>query len=357
MSGESSETKETDCVAGPASSAGGASQVLSSSSAAATVATAATANNRRQAKGTAAAAASTTPERSPPSASVRGSPPDQQQLVTMFQALTPGAEAPRGELGGGAAGARPTTAAAAAQPGSAPAGKNISVPPRHPQPHSGRKNAGGADRSGAPGTKAAAAAGSTVGGVGSGSSGGSGLGGSSAADAIARRRPGEEGSALAEQRAPMEGLAEVPSEALAAAVIAAIVPTEGAVPKGNIASGTSGGARNSLGAWWSGDKWLYAPLAARSAAEGAIAVVIQYTLYPELLAEGQQEEAGAALSWVCDNIHGYGGDPTRVFLVAHGGHADVAPLQGRPVGGSRRSRQGSEGGRGEEARRGRDGGR
>ncbi|CAI6001809.1 unnamed protein product [Closterium sp. NIES-65] len=251
MSGESSETKETDCVAGPASSAGGASQVLSSSSAAATVATAATANNRRQAKGTAAAAASTTPERSPPSASVRGSPPDQQQLVTMFQALTPGAEAPRGELGGGAAGARPTTAAAAAQPGSAPAGKNISVPPRHPQPHSGRKNAGGADRSGAPGTKAAAAAGSTVGGVGSGSSGGSGLGGSSAADAIARRRPGEEGSALAEQRAPMEGLAEVPSEALAAAVIAAIVPTEGAVPKGNIASGTSGGARNSLGAWWS----------------------------------------------------------------------------------------------------------
>ncbi|CAI5492403.1 unnamed protein product [Closterium sp. Naga37s-1] len=254
MSGESSETKETDCVAGPASSAGGASQDLSSSSAAAT---AATANNRRQAKGTAAAAASTTPERSPPSASAadaphaaRGSHPDQQQLVTLFQALTPGAEAPRGELGGGAAGARPTTAAAAAQPGSAPAGRNISVPPRHPQPHSGRKNAGGADRSGAGGTKAAAAAGSTAGGAGSAGSGGSGLGGSSASDAIAGRRSGEEGSALAERRAPMEGLAEVPSEALAAAVIAAIVPTEGAVPKGNIASGTSGGARNSLGAWW-----------------------------------------------------------------------------------------------------------
>ncbi|GJP85526.1 hypothetical protein CLOP_g15615 [Closterium sp. NIES-67] len=140
-------------------------------------------------------------------------------------------------------------------------------------------------------------------------------------------------------------------------------------------SSNSGGCRVVVfvhgGCWVSGDKWLYAPLAARCAAEGAIAVVIQYTLYPEslknqlasrasleeemtevsapvylypdfvvgvncaepcwsrvererkeislgvLLAEGQQGEASTALSWVFDNIARYGGDPNCVFLCGH----------------------------------------
>ena len=57
-----------------------------------------------------------------------------------------------------------------------------------------------------------------------------------------------------------------------------------------------------------GEKWHYAPLAARLAQAGILTAVASYTLYPQAGARDMVQELAAALSWTLDHAGAYGGD-------------------------------------------------
>ncbi|KAL2612739.1 hypothetical protein R1flu_024431 [Riccia fluitans] len=80
------------------------------------------------------------------------------------------------------------------------------------------------------------------------------------------------------------------------------------------------------GVWASGDKTLFSPIGATLAHNGTIAVLMQYTLYPKVLAKDQVQELSQALSWVHDNIHQFGGDPERVHLMGHSSGAHLCGM-------------------------------
>ena len=80
------------------------------------------------------------------------------------------------------------------------------------------------------------------------------------------------------------------------------------------------------GSWGSGNKELYAPAAQRLLAEGLVLVVPDYTLYPAAGYPRQTREMAAALAWTLDNIANYGGDPSRVVVVAQSAGAQIAGL-------------------------------
>ena len=66
------------------------------------------------------------------------------------------------------------------------------------------------------------------------------------------------------------------------------------------------------GIWAHGERWHYAPLAARLAQAGVLTIVMSYSLYPQVLAPQQALEVGQALSWTLDNVARLGGDPGEV---------------------------------------------
>jgi acetyl esterase/lipase len=80
------------------------------------------------------------------------------------------------------------------------------------------------------------------------------------------------------------------------------------------------------GSWSSGNKELYAPAAQRLLPEGFVLVVPDYTLHPRAGYPRQTEEIAAALAWTLDHISEYGGDPSRVVLVAQSAGAQIAGL-------------------------------
>lgn len=80
------------------------------------------------------------------------------------------------------------------------------------------------------------------------------------------------------------------------------------------------------GVWASGDKLLFSPLGATLAHHGIVAALLQYTLYPEVLATVQVEEVSQALTWVLDNVSKYGGDPKRVHVVGHSSGAHLCGM-------------------------------
>jgi acetyl esterase/lipase len=80
------------------------------------------------------------------------------------------------------------------------------------------------------------------------------------------------------------------------------------------------------GVWASGDKWQFSPLGTFLAEEGLVAVLVQYTLYPEALAIDQVGEVSDALTWTMDNIAQYGGDPSRVTIMGHSSGAHLGAM-------------------------------
>lgn len=80
------------------------------------------------------------------------------------------------------------------------------------------------------------------------------------------------------------------------------------------------------GIWASGSKEVFAHVGACLANHGVLAIVIQYTLFPEVLAWQQVREVSRALSWVLDNAVHYGGNPGRVTLMGHSAGAHLAAL-------------------------------
>ncbi|KAI5065873.1 hypothetical protein GOP47_0018497 [Adiantum capillus-veneris] len=80
------------------------------------------------------------------------------------------------------------------------------------------------------------------------------------------------------------------------------------------------------GAWATGSKELFSHLGACLAHSGVLTVLVQYTLFPEVLAWQQVREISLTLTWLLDNVQDYGGDPQRVTLMGHSAGAHLCAL-------------------------------
>ncbi|MCO5574221.1 hypothetical protein L7F22_028003 [Adiantum nelumboides] len=80
------------------------------------------------------------------------------------------------------------------------------------------------------------------------------------------------------------------------------------------------------GAWATGSKELFSHLGACLAHSGVLTVLVQYSLFPEVLAWQQVREVSSALTWFLDNVEHYGGDPQKVTLMGHSAGAHLCAL-------------------------------
>jgi len=71
------------------------------------------------------------------------------------------------------------------------------------------------------------------------------------------------------------------------------------------------------GAWRAGDKFEYEFVGRALAANGFVAVIADYRLWPEAKYPDFLEDNAQAMKWIEDNITGYGGDKNRFFLAGH----------------------------------------
>jgi len=82
------------------------------------------------------------------------------------------------------------------------------------------------------------------------------------------------------------------------------------------------------GAWAAGDKFEYEFVGRAFAANGYVAVIADYRLYPEVKYPDFLEDCAAATRWIEENIVDYGGDPRRFFLAGHSAGAYNAVMLG-----------------------------
>ena len=80
------------------------------------------------------------------------------------------------------------------------------------------------------------------------------------------------------------------------------------------------------GAWQEGDKKDYLFAAQALASIGAIVVVPNYRVYPEVTFPGFNEDGAAAVAWTFKNIGELGGDTGKIFLAGHSAGAYVAMM-------------------------------
>lgn len=75
------------------------------------------------------------------------------------------------------------------------------------------------------------------------------------------------------------------------------------------------------GAWESENKNLYRLVGRNFVRKGFVAVIINYRLTPNRI-DSIADDCSAAVFWVVTNIHNYGGNSQRIFLLGHsaGGH-------------------------------------
>ncbi len=81
------------------------------------------------------------------------------------------------------------------------------------------------------------------------------------------------------------------------------------------------------GSWREGDKDTYPFVAAPLARRGAVVLVPDYRLYPEVRFPAFLEDNAKAVAWAIAHAASLGGDPRRVFIVSHSAGAyDAAML-------------------------------
>jgi acetyl esterase/lipase len=80
------------------------------------------------------------------------------------------------------------------------------------------------------------------------------------------------------------------------------------------------------GSWNSGSKDDYRFVGAALAERGAIVIIPDYRLYPEVRFPAFLEDAALAVRWSKDNARRLGGDPDRVFLIGHSAGAYLAAM-------------------------------
>jgi acetyl esterase/lipase len=82
------------------------------------------------------------------------------------------------------------------------------------------------------------------------------------------------------------------------------------------------------GRWSSGEKAHYRFVGAALAARGAIAVIPDYSLYPQSSFPVFLEDAARALRWARDNAGQLGADRSRIFLMGHSAGGHIAAMLG-----------------------------
>ena len=80
------------------------------------------------------------------------------------------------------------------------------------------------------------------------------------------------------------------------------------------------------GGWRSGHKGLYRYVAKALARRGYVAVVPDYRIYPEVRYPDFLDDGARAVRWVRDNVHRFGGDPEKIFLMGHSAGAHIAAM-------------------------------
>jgi acetyl esterase/lipase len=78
------------------------------------------------------------------------------------------------------------------------------------------------------------------------------------------------------------------------------------------------------GTWQTGAKGDYLFAAQALASTGAIVVVPDYRVYPEVTFPGFLDDGAAAVAWTFRNIAAYGGDTRSIFLAGHSAGAYIA---------------------------------
>jgi acetyl esterase/lipase len=80
------------------------------------------------------------------------------------------------------------------------------------------------------------------------------------------------------------------------------------------------------GGWRSGSKGMYRYVGKALARRGYVAVVPDYRIYPQVLYPDFLDDGAAAVRWVKDNAHRFGGDPDKIFLMGHSAGAHIAAM-------------------------------
>ncbi|KAJ3336701.1 hypothetical protein HDU93_002321 [Gonapodya sp. JEL0774] len=80
------------------------------------------------------------------------------------------------------------------------------------------------------------------------------------------------------------------------------------------------------GMWRQGEKRIYTPVAQMGQSMGCVAVVVNYDLYPKGKIDTMVADIHAAIIWTHDHIRQFGGDPARIFILAHESGAHVVTL-------------------------------
>ncbi len=95
------------------------------------------------------------------------------------------------------------------------------------------------------------------------------------------------------------------------------------------------------GRWSEGDKSNYKFVGQALASRGFVAVLPNYRLYPQVKFPAFVEDGAKAVKWARDNIAGYGGSASRLFVMGHSSGAHIAAMLAvnedylKAVGGSR----------------------
>ena len=80
------------------------------------------------------------------------------------------------------------------------------------------------------------------------------------------------------------------------------------------------------GSWNAGDRGSYAFVGRGLAAQGFLAVVMDYRLVPQVRFPGFVEDAALATAWIRRGIAEHGGDPGRVAVMGHSAGAYIAAM-------------------------------
>jgi acetyl esterase/lipase len=80
------------------------------------------------------------------------------------------------------------------------------------------------------------------------------------------------------------------------------------------------------GSWRMGDKGMYPFVAAPLARRGAVVVVPDYRVYPEVQFPAFLQDNAKAVAWAVSHAASIGGDPRRVFIVSHSAGAYNAAM-------------------------------
>jgi acetyl esterase/lipase len=82
------------------------------------------------------------------------------------------------------------------------------------------------------------------------------------------------------------------------------------------------------GSWQTGSKDVYQFVGEALTGEGFVVVIPDYRVYPQVRFPAFVEDGAEVVRWTEDNISGYAGDASQIFLMGHSAGAQIAALLG-----------------------------